>query len=107
MTVQGGGDWDLKNQKGTIYYKGTHKYYVFDNSLVRGDAPGNIHYGYVGKSTWWATDELLFMKAGEAQKANPENTLPEWDKPPYYGDDPIDHYYIVIGIEYYKRDTNR
>ena len=51
--VQTGGDWDLKAQDGTAYDTTPLQYseYYFNSEIVRYDAPGNIHYGYVGSST--------------------------------------------------------
>ena len=100
--VRNNGDWDLKNQKSTIYASGTYNNYLFDGEIVRGDAPGNINYGYVGKAAWWASDKLLFWQAGKAQK-EAGTSLPEWNVAPYYGDDPNDHAMIKKGMEMYER----
>lgn len=79
------------------------------------DAPSNIHYGFVGKATFWASENLLFREAGRAQIATdnrdsfagrrpqPHNTA--WDVPPFYGDDPDDHWNIVWGIDLRNQDT--
>ena len=100
--VRNKGDWDYKNQKGTIYESGKYNNYFFNGEIITGDAPGNINYGYVGKAAWWASEKLLFKQAGKAQKAA-GTSLPEWDKPPYYGDDPNDYNMIKKGIQLYEK----
>lgn len=99
--VRNKGDWDYKNQKGTIYESGKYNNYFFNGEIITGDAPGNINYGYVGKTAFWASEKLLFKQAGKAQKAA-GTSLPEWDKAPYYGDDPNDHNMIKKGIRLYE-----
>ena len=71
---------------------------------MRGDSPGNILYGYVGKCFKY-TDELLQRAAGYAQ-AQAGTNKPEWGKwngsyP--YGDDPKDQESIKIGMNFYRR----
>ncbi|MBQ7882098.1 MAG: LysM peptidoglycan-binding domain-containing protein, partial [Treponema sp.] len=100
--VRNKGDWDYKNQKGTVYESGKYNNYFFNGEIITGDAPGNINYGYVGKAAWWASEKLLFKQAGKAQKAA-GTSLPEWDRPPYYGDDPNDHNMIKKGIQLYEK----
>lgn len=74
-----------------------YKEYLFNNEIVRYDAPGNIHYGYVGSATWYGTEEMLLKQAGYAQiKDNPGAC--------WTGDDPVDMYYIKKGIELYEKD---
>lgn len=96
--VRNGGEADLKNQ-GFNESK-----YIFDDKVVRGDAPGNILYGYVGKCFKY-TDELLLRAAGFAQQ-QAGTSKPEWGswngKPPY-GDDPNDQASIKIGMNFYRR----
>jgi RHS repeat-associated protein len=101
--VSTGGEWDFKSQKGTIYESGKFKFYLFKDQLVRYDAPGNIHYGYVGKAAIWSWDKLLFQSAGAVQTYK----KPEWNIPPYYGDDPVDYEYIKLGIDLYNEDHRR
>ena len=64
--VQAGGDWDLKAQDGTAYDTTPLQYseYYFNSEIVRYDAPGNIHYGYVGSSTWYGSEKRLMKRAG-------------------------------------------
>ena len=97
--VRNGGELDLKNQGW-----GTKENYIFDNKAVRGDAPGNILYGYVGKCFKYQ-DILLQRAAGYAQQQAGTNK-PEWGKwngnyP--YGDDPKDQENIKIGMDFYRR----
>lgn len=97
--VRNGGELDLKNQGW-----GTKENYIFDNKVVRGDAPGNILYGYVGKCFKYQ-DILLQRAAGYAQQQAGTNK-PEWGKwngnyP--YGDDPKDQENIKIGMDFYRR----
>ncbi len=105
--VKSGGVYDFKNQIGTIYESGMYEKYYFNNEIIRGDAPGNIHYGYIGEGTWWHSDNLLYWGAGEAQKAIPGNSDQRWDTAPWYGDDPVDHFYIVTGQNLYAQDRGQ
>ncbi|GKU23225.1 polymorphic toxin type 44 domain-containing protein [Clostridium folliculivorans] len=98
--VRNKGALDLKNNGWN------ESQYIFDGVIVRGDAPGNILYGYLGKAFGYS-DELLKRAAGYAQaKAGTNIEHPEWgtwmgDAP--YGDDPIDQFYIQVGISYYYK----
>jgi hypothetical protein len=60
-----------------------------------------IAYGYLGK-VFGFTDEKLYYAAGLAQKAA-GTSLPEWDGPPTYGDDPFDSFNIKWGISIYNK----
>lgn len=96
--VRNGGEADLKNQG----FKESK--YIFDDKVVRGDAPGNILYGYVGKAFKFS-DELLLRAAGFAQQKAGTNK-PEWGKwngNPPYGDDPNDQNSIKIGMNFFRR----
>ena len=48
--VTTGGDWDIKNNpKYPEYNSKTHPDgFIFKDKNIRSDAPGNIHYGFVG-----------------------------------------------------------
>ena len=97
--VRNNGELDLKNQGWS-----SKTNYIFDNKVVRGDSPGNILYGYVGKCFKY-TDELLQRAAGYAQ-AQAGTNKPEWGKwngsyP--YGDDTKDQESIKIGMNFYRR----
>ncbi|MCY7487505.1 RHS repeat-associated core domain-containing protein [Paenibacillus alvei] len=100
-TVRGKSELDLKNQPG---WKG-YKYYVYEGELVRRDQPGNISYGYLGK-VFGFTDKKLFFAAGAAQKMA-GTSLPEWNGPPTYGDDPFDSFNVKWGIEIYNKWHNK
>lgn len=80
--VKSGGPWDYKQQ---------HPIY---------ERFGNFNYGATGKA-WGFPDQVLLRAAGSVQ----ENRLEEWGSPfggPPYGDDPVDQYYIHLGILYYE-----
>ncbi|WP_254903754.1 glycoside hydrolase domain-containing protein [Clostridium tyrobutyricum] len=99
--VRNNGLLDLKNQGWD------DKFYYFDKEAIRGDAPGNILYGYLEK-VYEFSDELLCRAAGYAQvKAGTSN--PNWGtytgNPPY-GDDPKDQENIKLGISYYEKLNN-
>ncbi len=94
--VEAGGDWDLKAQDDTVYDTTPLQYaeYLFNGEIVRYDAPGNIHYGYVGRSTWYGSRRRLLSQAGAAQiEDNPNGG---WE-----GDDPSDAMYIIMGMDLY------
>jgi hypothetical protein len=101
--VQTGGPWDLKNLRGSVWDSTRHQYFVFLGRIIRNDAPGNIHYGYVGMAALWSTETLLIWEAGKNQVARGISD-PSWSGPPFYGDDPEDTKNIRWGIELYRRD---
>ncbi|MBU3207996.1 hypothetical protein KPL33_13740, partial [Clostridium algidicarnis] len=97
--VRNKGKLDLKNQGWTA------NQYKFNGVIIPHDAPGNILYGYLGKAFGYG-DELLKRAAGFAQH-QAETNQPEWgtwngDFP--YGDDPVDQFFIQLGIQYYKQN---
>jgi RHS repeat-associated protein len=100
--VKNHGDWDLKN---TDTYSGS-KYslgFVYDGQHISSDAPGNIHYGYVGSAPIWSSPGLLLDQAGKAQEAA-GTSLPAWQNQYFHGDDPSDQINIIWGIsQYYNR----
>jgi RHS repeat-associated protein len=98
--VKNGGDWDLKN---TDQYssKAYSDGFVFLSKHIERDAPGNIHYGYVGSAIFWSTSKMLFKQAGRAQVLA-GTSLPEWSGSPFYGDSPQDRYNINWGMSLYK-----
>ena len=100
--VKNGGDWDLKN---TSQYnsKNNSQGFVYGDRNISPDAPGNIHYGYVGSAAYWSNPEMLLNKAGEAQ-VSAGTSRPEWQNSNFRGDDPLDQINIVLGIsQYYDR----
>ncbi len=98
--VKKGGVWDLKNTEefnSDKYLDG----FVYSGNRIRYDAPGNIHYGFVGSGAFWSWSKLLLKEAGKAQIAEGKSKT-EWKKD-YYGDDPTDQYFIKLGISlFYK-----
>jgi RHS repeat-associated protein len=105
--VKNGGDWDLK-QKPEYSPKAYPNGFVYDGKQIPSDAPGNIHYGYVGAAAVWSSPELLgpgflLQQAGVAQQAA-GTSQPQWQNSNFYGDDPVDQVYILWGINmYYNR----
>jgi hypothetical protein len=100
--VKNGGDWDLKN---TAQYS-TKTYplgFVYDGQHVSSDAPGNIHYGYVGAGPFWSSPQLLLSEAGKAQQSA-GTSQPQWQNAYFHGDDPVDQVNILWGVNvYYNR----
>jgi len=97
--VKTGGDWDLKAQFGLYCSQSScggqkFKAYVFNGEKVRYDAPGNIHYGYVGSRTIWGFPKVLHYYAGKAQEQKGQYPRD------VFGDDLTDSYYIDLGIKY-------
>lgn len=102
--VKNKGDLDLKNQKGTAYYKGNDiTNYVFNAQKVDKDAPGNILYGYVGSRAGYS-NTTLHMGAGYAQIMSGTSRW-GWVGSRNFGDDPRDAIYINYGI--YLNRTGR
>jgi RHS repeat-associated protein len=91
--VRNGAELDLKN------HGWNESYYVYDGLLIRGDAPGNIVYGYVGRAFGY-TRKLLVHAAGAAQVAAGTSGYSYITNS--YGDDPSDVYYIDMGIQIYS-----
>ncbi|MFD2584363.1 polymorphic toxin type 44 domain-containing protein [Pedobacter vanadiisoli] len=126
--VRGKGDWDLKNNKNTIYgvanafdkANGTSTEFSFNGGKYSAPDIGNFHYGAVGSATWFGEEGFLLKNAGAAQMTAGTSRL-EWQKyvtnttvdsfgntntsktmlPPY-GDDPYDQKMIKLGIIYQK-----
>lgn len=109
--VQDNGEWDLKNNKNTIYgiandkeNKGT--YFSFGTSAMEPQDIGNFHYGAVGKATGLFPEWIIEEQAGENQIEN-KRSKEVWQNgalTPFtwpYGDDPRDNYYINKGFDYY------
>jgi RHS repeat-associated protein len=85
--VKGKGDWDLKNNKGTIYGvahafdKATNSStkFIYNNYAYSAEDLGNYHYGATGSALWFGNEQLLLMKAGDAQITSSTST-PEWQR---------------------------
>jgi RHS repeat-associated protein len=97
--VKNGGDWDLK-QKPQYSPAAYPNWFVYDGKQIRSDAPGNIHYGYVGAAAFWSSPEFLLDKAGQAQVAA-GTSQQQWQNSYFHGDDPVDQANILWGINMY------
>jgi len=97
--VKDKGDWDLKytDEYDSEKYKNG---FIYAGQRVGSDAPGNIHYGYVGAVPWWSSPDVLLGHAGENQVEG-RRSLPEWQNPYFRGDDPVDQVNILWGIWLY------
>ena len=95
--VRPGGSWDLKAQgqdvEGGVFCQRAicggqrAENYIFNAQEVPGDAPGNIHYGYVGKEADYSLGTLLFF-GGAVQTIT---------HPGQFGDPGSDKYFIRQG----------
>jgi Bacterial toxin 44 len=131
--VKGKGEWDLKNNKNTIYGlanefdkgKDNKSQFAFQGTNHTAEELGNIHYGATGKAWNFIafTEDFLLQKAGEAQVAA-GTSLPEWQKftlrkvpmergfmdmkipAAPYGDDPRDQEMIKRGFRYFDQNKN-
>ncbi|OHA58443.1 MAG: hypothetical protein A2571_01535 [Candidatus Vogelbacteria bacterium RIFOXYD1_FULL_44_32] len=92
-----GGKWDLKSQgsnvEGGVFCQKSAcggqraTSYIYNSQEVSGDAPGNIHYGYVGKRAEYSESTLLFF-GGAVQTIT---------HPGQFGDPSSDKTYIMQG----------
>lgn len=107
------GDWDLKNNIGTIYGIANLKenkgsYFIFGDRAMEPQDIGNFHYGFAGLATGLFPKYMLEQQAGQNQ-IDKGLSRPEWQNgifTPFtwpYGDDPTDNYYINRGFEYYEK----
>lgn len=134
--VRNKGEWDLKNNKNTIYGlansfdkgKETKTQFSFQGSNYTAEELGNYHYGATGKAWnfFLFTEEVLLRRAGSAQIAA-GTSKPEWQVyetsevsaghgetrtvktgvlRPPYGDDPHDQEMIKRGFKYYDANKN-
>jgi len=93
--VKNGGDWDLKNT-GSYNSSKYQMGFAYNGQIVSKDAPGNINYGYVGASTFWATPQLLLKSAGAAQVLA-GTSQPQWQNVNFHGDDPGRSSQYIVG----------
>ena len=124
--VRNKGDWDLKNDKNSIFGLGNDgkTTFVFQGQSMESQDIGNHHFGAVAKAYGkFPSEEFILKQAGEAQIAA-GTSRPEWqiyqeeirysfskaDTPrqytvkvlqPPYGDDPRDQKWIKAGFKYY------
>lgn len=133
--VRGKGEWDIKNNKNTIYGlahsfdkgKETKTQFSFQGSSYTSEDLGNYHYGATGKAWnfFMFTEQELLYRAGQAQ-ISAGTSKPEWQKytieyrnaghgeqyevktnwQPPYGDDPHDQEMIKKGFKYYDANKN-
>jgi len=131
--VKGKGEWDLKNNKSTIYGlanqfdkgKENKTQFSFEGAKYTAEELGNINYGATGKAWnfFMFNEDFLLQKAGEAQVAA-GTSLPEWQKftirrvpmergfmdmkipAAPYGDDPRDQDMIKRGFKYFDQNKN-
>jgi RHS repeat-associated protein len=121
--VTGGGDWDLKSNKHTIYGLGNDKKtnFTFKGKIMDSQDIGNHHFGATGKATGIFPEGTMLRQAGKAQIAA-GTSKPEWQKYKIlnvpgsikagipattkkillapYGDDPRDQSWIKIGFKH-------
>lgn len=121
------GEWDLKNNKKTIYGLGNDgkTMFNFGGEQMEAQDIGNHHFGAVALAYgWFPSEEFILKQAGEYQIKS-GTSRPEWQiydnitttiasptvgtytktkrvmRPPY-GDDPRDQKWIISGFNYYK-----
>lgn len=124
--VKTNGEWDLKNNKKTIYGKGNDgkTIFLFKGKKMEAQDIGNHHFGVVAKAYGLFSEEFILRQAGEYQIVS-GTSRPEWQiyeersslnvtptggytysthksiLPPY-GDDPRDQKWIKLGFQFYK-----
>lgn len=127
--VRNGGDWDLKNNKNTIFGLANHSEakttFTFNGQSMEAQDIGNHHFGATGKSVGVFSETFMLKQAGKAQIAA-GTSKPEWQRfktrtavsprtgavstittnnllPPY-GDDPRDQNWIKAGFKHFKKN---
>ncbi len=126
--VKGHGDWDLKNNKSTIFGLGNDgkTTFSFQGNTMSSPDIGNYHFGAVGKAANLFSESFMLQQAGQAQM-QAGTSQPQWQRygtervpvqrgdgviwtdqkvmlPPY-GDDPRDQQMIIGGFNYYKKNN--
>jgi hypothetical protein len=125
--VKTNGEWDLKNNKNTIYGLGNDgkTSFSFQGNRMESQDIGNHHFGVVTKAYNVFNEETILRQAGKYQIES-GTSRPEWQiykdenrttvtptggiitttvsvmQPPY-GDDPRDQKWIISGFDYYKK----
>jgi RHS repeat-associated protein len=123
--VKTNGDWDLKNDKESIYGMGNDGIttFLYKGAEMEAQDLGNHHFGYVAKAYGLFPEDFILRQAGNYQIKS-GTSMPEWQmyedvnkisKPdpmcvtpivpkllPPYGDDPRDQMWIRKGIYDYK-----
>ena len=93
--------FDIKTQS-----EWQHEHVIYNGQVLRGDVPGNISYGYLGKAAHFS-DFTLRVAAGIAQQfSNAGQPVDRTWIFTNWGDAPGDWEFIKIGIEQWKKDVN-
>ncbi|MBO4588306.1 MAG: hypothetical protein J5711_05310 [Bacteroidales bacterium] len=124
------GDWDLKNNKKTIYGLGNDNRttFLYNGNKMESQDLGNHHFGYVAKAFGLFSEEFILRQAGNYQiksgtsrsewqtyenihlipKPDPMSTAPIIPQllPPY-GDDPRDQMWIRRGFADYEKSIKK
>ena len=87
--VKENGEWDFKNS----WRLDSLVIYIYDGTLLRHDAIGNIHFGYVGSGLF--PINILHIGAGIAQKTGTSADAGKWYS---FFDDPYDAAMIDFGF---------
>jgi hypothetical protein len=121
------GEWDLKNNKNTIYGLGNDgkTNFSYQGNDMESQDIGNHHFGVVAKAYGFFSEDFILRQAGENQMSKQGASKQEWQiykeetrtivsptgavlrttvkvmQPPY-GDDPRDQMWIKAGFNYYK-----
>ena len=124
--VKTGGDWDLKNDKTSIFGLGNDGKTTFnyEGEAMESQDIGNHHFGVVSEAYGLFPEKFVLKQAGDYQIKS-GTSKPEWQQykevtntyvsptgmpmttktkvmlPPY-GDDPRDQRWIKSGFQYYK-----
>ena len=125
--VKTNGEWDLKNNKNTIYGLGNDgkTIFNFDGNKMEAQDIGNHHFGAVALAYgWFPSEKFILKQAGEYQIKSGTSKL-EWqiyqnttitvgsptigvhtvtkrEMMSPYGDDPRDQKWIKSGFNFYK-----
>jgi hypothetical protein len=114
--VKGKGDWDLKNNKNTIYglshtldkLNNTTTWFDFNRERMTTEDLGNFHYGTTGRAAG-ISEGLLLYAAGQAQ-IRAGTSIPAYQTPEmmrmYPGDDPWHQHMIREGFRYFNYYMN-
>ena len=96
----------VRNAKGRVNDVRSGKSWDYKQLGGQYEDLGNFNYGATGASTGLFDDKTLQQKAGEAQ-IDAGTSKPEWQRPPYYGNDPEDTEMIQRGIDYFKAGCHK
>jgi len=99
--VDYGGTWDLKSQ--ADWALDESMIYVYQDTILRFDDIGNIHYGYIGRELF--CEEILLIGGGYAQvkKWGIEATIGNWRT---FLDDPRDQWAIRYGCKLWDAEAS-